>query len=298
MPKSKRHPSTKALNLNRKSSKASSKASSKPSSPGPLPSNRPRHKAYRDSPLSRLHTLLSHLHHRNKNQHRSQPFFKHLNLLRRGIRALFELEVGDATDLQTISSSSSGAEKVRDAVGRRRARSEKREAWETYLRERVVPAAYVSFTAVVGTNQFAGLGVMLVALVGDVAGVVGLPTQSPEVDEDTGNVVGTECVEEVLGISMRQTGMDRGEVVERVYKSGSQEAQEMMADAVDLGVVVKEGEEAPESGERVVGAECIDEHGAGITQTTDTANLSLIQDSNSVKKRTKGNAIDDLFAGL
>lgn len=89
--------------------------------------------------------LLQILHHRNKNQHHLQPFFKHLSILKRTLARLLQLGEFD------------------------------------YILERLrtitIPAAWEEFSRVIARGEFVNLGLVLCACVGRIAyclgGIVG-----------------------------------------------------------------------------------------------------------------------------
>ena len=90
-------------------------------------------------------SLLQILHHRNKNQHHLQPFFKHLAILKRNLTRLLELSESE------------------------------------YILERLrtvtIPKAWEEFSRVVARGEFVNLGLVLCACVGRIAyclgGIVG-----------------------------------------------------------------------------------------------------------------------------
>jgi ribonuclease MRP protein subunit RMP1 len=111
-------------------------------------------------------SLLVILHHRNKNQHHLQPFFKHLSILKRTLGRL--LQLGESEYL---------LERLRTVT---------------------IPAAWEEFSRVVSRGEFVNLGVVLCACVGRIAyclgGIVGAegmvaPIEIEEnVLEDTGEM--------------------------------------------------------------------------------------------------------------
>lgn len=90
-------------------------------------------------------SLLQILHHRNKNQHHLQPFFKHLSILKRTLARL--LDLGESEYL---------LERLRTVA---------------------VPKAWEEFSRVVARGEFVNLGMVLCACVGRIAysldGIVG-----------------------------------------------------------------------------------------------------------------------------
>src|SRR5277367_6263861 len=86
-------------------------------------------------------SLLKILHHRNKNQHHLQPFFKHLSILKRTLSLLL-----DHPDSEFLLQK---------------------------LRAIVIPQAWESFSRVVARGEFVALGMVLVAVVGRIARCLG-----------------------------------------------------------------------------------------------------------------------------
>ena len=156
--------------------------------PHPLRSLRPLrplppspHSDQTDDSLPTLHatlTLLQQLHVRHKNQHRSQSWFKSLNLLRRSLRHLYDLKLALLALLQpspTEAPKQRSAEAVRHAFARESDLGAKQEGLQVWIREVVLAKCYAAFSTVVADAQFAPLGVVLMGVAGDVGGVVGLP---------------------------------------------------------------------------------------------------------------------------
>lgn len=96
-----------------------------------------------------------------------------------------------------------------------------------WTQEEVVPGAYVAFSAVVADIQFANLGVVLVTIVAEVAGIVGLPEVVRDQNNETMAMAARGKAGTVTAESLRVTGVDAGVVTERVY------------DSDDLGEVVE-----------------------------------------------------------
>ena len=86
-------------------------------------------------------SLLRILHHRNKNQHHLQPFFKYLSILKRTLNLLLE-----NADSQFLLQK---------------------------LRERVIPNAWESFSRIVARGEFITLGLVLCASVARIAYCLG-----------------------------------------------------------------------------------------------------------------------------
>ena len=134
--------------------------------------------------------LLQILHHRNKNQHHLQPFFKHLSILKRTLARLLQLGESDYSleRLCTIT----------------------------------IPAAWEEFSRVIARGEFVNLGLVLCACVGRIAyclgGIVGTEEMivSMEVEEniledtgDMGEVITREVfMEETMEVGDISTDRD------------------------------------------------------------------------------------------
>lgn len=172
---------------------------------------------------------------------------------------------------------------------------------EGFVRDALVGRCYLAFSTVVRDSQFAALGVVLMGILASVGKEVGLP----KVD-----------VERIRGVSLLQTGVDRGRVVEREYSSpkpgwedvgevverrhGLQErtiGMEIMEDIEDNMDI-----EAPTTAETEVrvGPELNEEGRSTATSLEGAQILSSTAKRKEKKGQRKGNksAIDDLFAGL
>lgn len=150
-------------------------------------------------------------------------------MLRKGITRIVTMEEQEhalrGRIAQGMTSTSTGtggmsAKDVRIVFEREGQVRGEREAWSEWVREVVVPKAYVGFGGLVREKQFAGLGVALMGLLAEVVGVLGGPRA-----EDGGQGVDEEEVVSVDGgksksltaRSLTVTGVASGEVVERTY---------------------------------------------------------------------------------
>lgn len=120
----------------------------------------------------------------------------------------------------------SSAKEVRARFEREAQVRREKEVWNEWIREVLIPRAYVAFTGLVGDTQFANLGVALVGVLADVVAAVGLPVKVDEGDrvslkEDVrgGGKAGTEKARTLTATSRMVTGRMSGELVERVYNS-------------------------------------------------------------------------------
>jgi hypothetical protein len=131
-------------------------------------------------------SLLQVLHHRNKNQLHSQPFYKHLSILRRTLNLLLE--------------------------------NPQSEFLLQKLRRMVIPHAWESFSRSVARGEFVTLALVLCALVARVASCLGgveeisVIEDDEEFREDVGELVHTS--HKVERVVMEMEGMVEGEWTE------------------------------------------------------------------------------------
>ena len=165
-----------------------------------------------------------------------------------------------------------------------------------------------AFSNLVADMSFSTLGVVLLAILARVGRLVGLPGPAGP-DLNPGQKPKT-----VLATSLRETGDDRGEVVQRMYDSediGEVVSREMTGkkrikkienkgESAGPGKVVDRemeeiGDSAMSQPERIGEAEKTRSHGSG-NEALETAPTTGVE--RKKKRRKKANAIDDLFAGL
>ena len=257
--------------------------------------------------LEHLSHLLHLFHHRNRNQHRRAIWYRHFSTFRKELlRLLDDISALNATPETHLERSRKAKN---DAVVRARV-EERVRVW----REVYVGKWYEAFGGLVGDGRFAVLGVVLMAVLGEVCGVVGLTQGLEEAREEE-----VRGVIERFGREMEMEGEIEGLVGGGEDGGGGE----------DVGVAVRrdEGrsvnkvenvkpteEEANDSGRQ---------SGTILDSSTDrptlpdpkeTANqkaevhseirTSARRPSSSTKskvvkkKRKKGDAIDDLFRGL
>ena len=285
----------------------------------PLPSS--LHSDESDDSLQTLHTtltLLSQLHVRHKNQHRSQAWFKSLNLLRRSLRHLYDLKLNLLALLQlsaTEAPKQRNAEAVRHAFARESDLRSKQEGLQVWIREIVLVKCYAAFSAVVADVQFAPLGVVLMGVVGDVGGVVGLPEARLEGGEDElvrgGDGLGAG---EVAGWVRRETGRIKGAEREVRFELGGRgggvgdvdlgeivarrdDAVELVADVVDDRFVQQNKESDADAGrEKREAARFTQRRLAGTIPTPARTKRQDQAGKRVEKKSKKKSAIDDIFA--
>lgn len=200
--------------------------------------------------------LLDSLFVRNKNQHRNQLWWKPFSLLRAAVRKFVILQRREDELRDPLRTKATGP--VADAKETRRrfeleaqVRHE-RELMGERIREVLGPRCYVVFSGIVADTQFANLGLVLMGVLSEIAGVVGLPQDSgAEMDERQGLIQGaqktTEQARSLTAHSLHVTGPERGTLVERVY------------DSDDLGEVVERQRESSEVQESTKGQQIGDD---------------------------------------
>ncbi|EXJ80281.1 hypothetical protein A1O1_08423 [Capronia coronata CBS 617.96] len=199
--------------------------------------------------LSSTKSLLDQIWARNKNQHRAQPWWKSLGMLRKAITRIVAMDEAERS-LQLQSNTNVNAidaKEVRKRFEQETQIRRERDVWFDWIREVLIPRAYIGFTGLVGDTQFAALGVVLVGILADVMSVAGAPKR---VEDDDRHQAGTTNQNKILsndrGIarslaatSLRVTGSQSGEVVERMY------------DSDDLGEVVERTKREPSRDEQL-----------------------------------------------
>jgi ribonuclease MRP protein subunit RMP1 len=221
------------------------------------------------SPQEELHSIaqILHLtHHRNKNQHRLVKWYKAFNLLRRHISKL-------SSELETNITYSALSAKAKKTIESR----EIVEARVTFLEDVLIEKCYLAFSRLVADNQYAALGLMLLGILARVKRVIEpLRGERDEVMEEVRNEEGLKG-DEVL---------DFGEVIQR-------------EEILDLGRV---NEDRPAEEDEENDAASSNSKKKKRSMTTEEAIAPVAEDSNIIKqlkkKRKKGDAFDDLFAGL
>lgn len=180
---------------------------------------------------------------RNKNQHRSQAWWKPFALLRNALRKFMALETRESELKNPVRTEVDGqivdAREVRRRFDLEAQVRREREIVGEWIRETLCPPCYVTFSSLVADTQFANLGVVLVGALSEIAGVVGLPRGSgTEVDEGgyvlQGGQVATRQARSLTAHSLQMTGAKKGTLVERIY------------DSDDLGEVVERQGESPQ----------------------------------------------------
>ncbi|OQU99620.1 hypothetical protein CLAIMM_05230 [Cladophialophora immunda] len=182
---------------------------------------------------------------RNKNQHRTQPWWKSLSMLRKAVSRLVLIEQEERTLRGLIGHGGVDAKDARERFERETQIRREKDVWVDWTRQVLVPKAYLGFSGLVSDTQFAHLGSVLVGLLADLVSSVGLPTPSQQEEVEQGRTVTTATrggqsdtataakPRSLTAKNIRVTGSQSGEVVERTYESD------------DLGEVVERKRSGP-----------------------------------------------------
>ncbi|EXJ86494.1 hypothetical protein A1O3_03445 [Capronia epimyces CBS 606.96] len=179
--------------------------------------------------MSTAKSLLDQIWARNRNQHRAQSWWKSLGMLRKAITRVVAMNDAERS-LRLQSNAGVGATEAKEVRKRFEQESQirrERDLWFDWMREVLVPRAYVGFTGLVSDSQFAALGVVLVGILADVMSVVGAPTRSVDEDDRGEQALHADKVTSkeqggarvLTATSLKVTGLQSGEVVERIYHS-------------------------------------------------------------------------------
>ncbi|KAF2434751.1 hypothetical protein EJ08DRAFT_693254 [Tothia fuscella] len=210
--------------------------------------------------LINLSHILTLLHHRSHNQHRRSSWYKHFSLFRRHLSTLLrEINPSPPTEWLPSRKRKLAEEGLRKA-----------ELRVVFLRDILVGEWWVAFTGLCGDRQFGVLGVVLVAALGGFCRGVGIEWDGlgeGDVDVD---------VEGVLEGYVKEMDGDKGD--------------KGLGD--DVGVLVERGEDEVEDVRKV------DEQDKQQAVSTKRKAETSPKGKKKIKKRKKGDAIDDLFAGL
>jgi ribonuclease MRP protein subunit RMP1 len=216
--------------------------------------------------LQSISQILHLTHHRNKNQHRLAKWWRAFSMLRRNISKL-STELDTNIQYTALSAKSKKTIESREIVERR----------VEFLEDHLVPRAYLAFSQLVADNQYAALGLMLVGTLARVRKVIAPLRGDSE--------MGDEMIEgkRLEGPGVKE-GQDFGEVVKRdeiIGKAASKDQQLDDEEREDTATL-------QQSKKRY--------------NATEEAKESPVQDSTTMKrpkkKRKKGDAFDELFAGL
>ncbi|OCT55034.1 hypothetical protein CLCR_02977 [Cladophialophora carrionii] len=180
--------------------------------------------------LSFAKNLLDKIWVRNKNQHRTQPWWRTLSSLRKATSRLTALEDEERrlkSESRLLGSHSRGHH-VRKRFERESQLRTEKEAWVQWVREVLLPKAYIGFSSLVGDTQFANLGVVLVGVLADIVSVTPAPARGSgdrlggtkiTESQNLREAVATGEARRLEATSLRVTGPHSGELIERQYDS-------------------------------------------------------------------------------
>lgn len=187
--------------------------------------------------------LLDSLFVRNKNQHRNQLWWKPFSLLRNAVQKVMRLKRHES-ELQSLvpvkaAAPASAAQDFRHRFELEAQVRRDREVLCGWIRDVLCPRCYVVFSGIVADTQFANLGVVLMGVLSEIAGAVGLP-QAPAAETDNREDVmqhaqgAANQARSLTAQSLHVTGPEKGTLVERVY------------DSDDLGEVIERQKDSPQ----------------------------------------------------
>ena len=245
--------------------------------------------------LTHLSDLLHLIHHRNKNQHRRAVWYRHFQHFRKQLSAFVE----EIAELNSVPSTHLEKKRKRSSDDVLRTRMAKR---LTMWRDVWVAKWWAVFSQVVAEGRFAVVGLVLVAVLGEVGRVVGV-TEGLEVmgeEEVRGGI-------ERFGREMREEGGGGGVLGERGVKGKG----DGKGEGEDMGVTVARDEGQGGDGEtdefRGIGSGAKSAAMSSSTEKTGKRPASPMKHGTEpppkerkkkTKKRKSGNAIDDLFSAL
>lgn len=285
----------------------------------------------RTSSLPLVKSFLDKIWARNKNQHRNQPWWKTLSMLRKAVARLSGLgsEERLVQAQAHVLGSTSNAQDVRKRFDRETQLRREQEVWRSWIRQVLVPKAYLGFSSLVGDVQFANLGVVLIGLLADVVSIVGSPTGDEESGEGTdssktkdmrgrGENFTTSKMRTLMATSLKMTGPQSGELVERQYDSD--DLGEIVERDPDLSLAALPSSKRTREDRRLEGktkgskaavphttsennevsGEELDGGKNNSAKGSDhTEERRMTKSGNSaIKAKKSKNRIDDLFAGL
>lgn len=266
--------------------------------------------------LTHLSTLLHLLHHRNKNQHRRSPWYRHLSLFRGHLSALLT----DYTTLTTTPATNVDRARLKTLSPALQTRIAQRLAfWQDVLVARWMRA----FSQVVADGRFSVLGLVMLGVLGGVCRVVGVVDGLEAEGQREVERALEEFGREAWGVGGGEEGVrdggDEGVAVERVDE-GEVVARE--DEGEDEGLVADVEERGNDESEKGRAISRDDSNEADERDETDRAKATRIPPPSppktsktkptstkkrpgdtkpkpAKKKRKKGgDAIDDLFSGL
>ncbi|KAI5804034.1 hypothetical protein DFH27DRAFT_390375 [Peziza echinospora] len=174
--------------------------------PPPTPTSTSTHSYHAlTTPLTHELGLLHLVFHRNRNQHHSSKWWKHLSILKRTLHKLTQklssLPPPAHSDSTTANNSHTSLTKTarkklkKEAAsaltggnGAAASEAEKKvgvwiDAYLRHLRRVVIPSCYIAFTSVIATTQFSALGIILLAILGRIHKTIGPGTPEEEAED-------------------------------------------------------------------------------------------------------------------
>lgn len=249
------------------------------------------------SNLQHLSSLLHLIHHRNHNQHRRSPWYRHFSIFRRQLNLLIE----SYTTLAAVPDTHLGKhrKKAQDVLTTA-AVLERLVFWQDVL----VPKAHHAFSQLVADGRFAVTGVVLLAILAQACGIVGISAAYEEMgqvemekvlerfgreewgdQEESGGLVAREDLGQVL---MREAVGD--EVMEDVSSAISTRAE--------MEVPATEAEKGSELGRPLLEDEPAQVSSTPTPNLQDKSMKKEVKDRKASKKKRKRDAIDDLFSDI
>lgn len=218
--------------------------------------------------LTHLTSLLHLFHHRNKNQHRHSIWYRHFSLFRRSLNqltsAIDHLNTTPTTNLARTLKKREDARLISE--------HEKR---LVFWKDVMVPRWQRAFGQLVADGRFAVLGVVLMAVLSEVCGLVGVTGMFEEVEVEVKPGEAERVLGEFGREELRQVE-DHGEVVRREEDS---ETVDVAAKAKASGAPTSKSTEVVKDAPK-----------------PSKKRSSEVPEKKSKKRRKKtGNAIDDIF---
>jgi len=229
--------------------------------------------------LEEIEKILHLTRHRNKNQHRLSKWWKSFSQLRRQISKLIvELE-----DLPGHPVSLKNQEKGKSRENKSESAAEKR---VEFMKGWLVPRCYLAFSGLVADNQYAALGLMLMATLGRagrVIGELGKVSGTGKVDMEGRKAENIESESVSVGLAGGKEE-DLGEAVERGIVEGT-----------GKGVINTGGEDGEDVSTQTKGKK---KRRNTLAQEPKDRLVEATTTKPPKKKRKKLDAFDDLFDSL
>ena len=203
-------------------------------------------------------------------------------------RIQMEMAPGSAERSSGTVGKGSESESIRKRLQREAELEVEKTEVERLIRDVLLARCYIAFSTVVHDTQFAALGVVLMGALARIGREVGLPENKVD-------------VEMVRGVSLRQTGVDTGEVVEREWSGSRSRSTLKLGGGSGGGTGDDDGKEMGDGVKPVQERlrEDIDLVEVNMEAHADSAGTATgSKRKEKKKKKGKKSAIDDLFAGL